>query len=258
MHQELSCLKLQYVQQTAAATKLQCVQRTVLSWKLWVLSRGDNKPCMTLHRVNRVTSRILEQPAWTGCGVCCVQVVHTRNSASMYRPTCIANLVNAALWVAYGVVGGAECKQIHNEPARLVALICCSQAQSPAVCAAQSPPQIQCRANLLRARHPSELSSASFLMMLTGLWWLGLLCFVFCTATGCWRSIHLGAQWHWRDHVSVPHRFDDHLPGSDRQRQHSRLGGALEHNVSCTMSMHAYVQLQMPLYELACTLAGTA
>jgi solute carrier family 50 protein (sugar transporter) len=32
-----------------------------------------------------------------------VQVVRTRNSASIYRPTCIANLANAALWVAYGV-----------------------------------------------------------------------------------------------------------------------------------------------------------
>lgn len=35
--------------------------------------------------------------------LCCVQVVRTRNSASIYRPTCIANLANAALWVAYGV-----------------------------------------------------------------------------------------------------------------------------------------------------------
>lgn len=33
-----------------------------------------------------------------------MQVVRLRNSASIYRPTCIANLVNAALWVAYGVV----------------------------------------------------------------------------------------------------------------------------------------------------------
>lgn len=32
-----------------------------------------------------------------------MQVVRTRNSASIYRPTCIANLANAALWVAYGV-----------------------------------------------------------------------------------------------------------------------------------------------------------
>lgn len=33
-----------------------------------------------------------------------MQVVRSRNSASIYRPTCVANLVNAALWVAYGIV----------------------------------------------------------------------------------------------------------------------------------------------------------
>lgn len=36
--------------------------------------------------------------------LCHLQVVRSRNSASIYRPTCIANLVNAALWVAYGIV----------------------------------------------------------------------------------------------------------------------------------------------------------
>jgi hypothetical protein len=36
-----------------------------------------------------------------------LQVVRTRTSASIYRPTCIANLANAALWVAYGVVSCA-------------------------------------------------------------------------------------------------------------------------------------------------------
>lgn len=76
-------------------------------------------------------------------------------------------------------------------------------------------------------------------MMLTGLWWLGLLLYVLCTATGCWRSIHLGAERHWGDHVGVPHCFDHHLPGNDSQRQHSRLIGILEHNVSCTMRVHA-------------------
>jgi hypothetical protein len=35
--------------------------------------------------------------------------VRTRNSASIYRPTCIANLVNAALWVAYGIVSLRRC-----------------------------------------------------------------------------------------------------------------------------------------------------
>eukprot|EP00775_Hariotina_reticulata_P011424 gene11424-11570_t len=32
-----------------------------------------------------------------------VQVVRSRSSSSIYLPTCIANLVNAALWVAYGI-----------------------------------------------------------------------------------------------------------------------------------------------------------
>lgn len=32
------------------------------------------------------------------------QVIRTRSSASIYRPTCLANLVNATLWVAYGIV----------------------------------------------------------------------------------------------------------------------------------------------------------
>jgi hypothetical protein len=42
----------------------------------------------------------------TSEGCVCLQVVRTRNSASIYRPTCIANLVNAALWVTYGSVSG--------------------------------------------------------------------------------------------------------------------------------------------------------
>lgn len=33
-------------------------------------------------------------------------VVRTRNSASLYRPTCVMNLLNGALWVAYGIAVG--------------------------------------------------------------------------------------------------------------------------------------------------------
>lgn len=49
-----------------------------------------------------------------------LQVVRTRNSASIYRPTCIANLINAALWVAYGVVSAASAVQsaVHQQLTR--------------------------------------------------------------------------------------------------------------------------------------------
>jgi uncharacterized protein with PQ loop repeat len=33
-------------------------------------------------------------------------VVRSKDSSSIYLPTCIANLVNASLWVAYGIVSG--------------------------------------------------------------------------------------------------------------------------------------------------------
>jgi len=37
-----------------------------------------------------------------------LQVVRNRSSSSIFLPTCIANLVNAALWVMYGIVSGPQ------------------------------------------------------------------------------------------------------------------------------------------------------
>lgn len=50
---------------------------------------------------------------------CNAQVVRTRNSASIYPPLTIMNLVNALLWTAYGfvsVVGSAEAAEMPTAP----------------------------------------------------------------------------------------------------------------------------------------------
>lgn len=63
-----------------------------------------------------------------GCS-CCLQVVRTRNSASIYRPTCIANLANAALWVAYGVVSVACHRASDSTNAAAAVLAWCAAMQ---------------------------------------------------------------------------------------------------------------------------------
>ena len=60
----------------------------------------------------RMTGRHLHAPCkmdWSQAGAalrpsCCGQVIKRRDSASLHLPLCIANAVNVACWLSYGVV----------------------------------------------------------------------------------------------------------------------------------------------------------
>lgn len=84
------------------------------SWRDLPDQVDTNAPlfCVTIMHVDVLVMQLL-------------QVVRTCNSASIYRPTCFANLANASLWVAYGLVSLTRpCRAWHALTAALLGWPC--------------------------------------------------------------------------------------------------------------------------------------